>query len=770
MAVRDSEFRAYAYIRQSLGDVGWDTRNPRRGGAVYTQGEFRQHDPLLTAALGNLTPENIVLIPTTAGHTYWIIEAKANIADLQLALAEARDYAALVNAHSANKSRFITGLAGTPDQSIYIETHYWNGSQWRSVSINNYDTTGFLTVDQCRSIVDSNNPAADNFDDDPERFLRKAQAINDTLHANEVPIGERARVLAALLLALAYDPNLPVHSTASRMVRDINGCIVDFLRNHGKAQFAPAVKLVEPIAESNHTKYRQAIIDTLQILREMNIRSAINSSDDALGKFYETFLKYANGAKEMGIVLTPRHITKFAVEILSITPYDKVFDPACGTGGFLVSSMDAMRKTCNTEHYTSFKNDGLFGVEQRDDVYGLALVNMIFRGDGKSNIENGNCFDFEFWQRDGAIFHTGKQTQSLDGATKPFTHSLLNPPFKLKETAEVEFVDYALSQTKHGGILLAILPHVVIEGRKYLHWRTELLKRHTVRSVVKLDKNVFYPITESTYALIVQAHVPHNICDGVAMGVLFDDNHRARRSKQLSAYEARDNVETLTGILRHFLLGRSLVETDKPRELTVTVLRKETFAPEAYLDNGPPTHAVDFSARYASLDAAKRQVAAKTTNVRNQDTRTTACMKRFKVLELVENVIRPPLQTLKGLPPGNVPIVSATANNNGIAAWRRVSAAVCFERCVTVSCIHNTKPCEAFWHPYQFSALAGKCLVLELKQEWLDNETAILYLCEVITACNSWRYDYARQVRLDELEVYLPACLDGQPDFVAMSV
>ena len=50
----------------------------------------------------------------------------------------------------------------------------------------------------------------------------------------------------------------------------------------------------------------------------MNIRSAINSGTDALGQFYETFLKYANDAKQMGIVLTPRHITKFAVEVLDI--------------------------------------------------------------------------------------------------------------------------------------------------------------------------------------------------------------------------------------------------------------------------------------------------------------------------------------------------------------------------------------------------------------------------------------------------------------------
>ena len=91
-------------------------------------------------------------------------------------------------------------------------------------------------------------------------------------------------------------------------MREINGLIEDLLKEHGKEEFTNVIKLTLPATEKNHKKFRKAIIDTLQHLREMNIRSAINGGDDALGKFYETFLKNANGAKEMGIVLTPRHI------------------------------------------------------------------------------------------------------------------------------------------------------------------------------------------------------------------------------------------------------------------------------------------------------------------------------------------------------------------------------------------------------------------------------------------------------------------------------
>ena len=44
------------------------------------------------------------------------------------------------------------------------------------------------------------------------------------------------------------------------------------------------------------------------------------------------------------IVLTPRHITRFAAEMMDIDENDLVLDPTCGTGGFLVAAFDEVRK------------------------------------------------------------------------------------------------------------------------------------------------------------------------------------------------------------------------------------------------------------------------------------------------------------------------------------------------------------------------------------------------------------------------------------------
>jgi len=118
----------------------------------------------------------------------------------------------------------------------------------------------------------------------------------------------------------------------------------------------------------------------------------MNSGTDVLGKFYEVFLKYGNGAKEIGIVLTPRHVTRFAVDILGVALTDIVYDPCCGTGGFLVAAFDSVKRQFGETNTNLFKQYNIFGVDSDHDVVTLAIVNMIFRGDGKNNIVEGNCF------------------------------------------------------------------------------------------------------------------------------------------------------------------------------------------------------------------------------------------------------------------------------------------------------------------------------------------------------------------------------------------
>lgn len=77
---------------------------------------------------------------------------------------------------------------------------------------------------------------------------------------------------------------------------------------------------------------------------------------------------------------------------MDVQSTDIVYDPTCVTGGFLVAAFDYVKQPASPDQVARFKQFSVFGIEQDAGVAALAVVNMIFRGDRKNNIQEGNCF------------------------------------------------------------------------------------------------------------------------------------------------------------------------------------------------------------------------------------------------------------------------------------------------------------------------------------------------------------------------------------------
>ena len=382
-----SEVEAYDYIRRQLRELQWSVRNPSlgTGGQVWTQNQCFGH-PEIKAALGLLRPENIVKLTE---RNLWVIEAKAERKQLDQAVREAVDlYSKPINDLKGGiEAKLATGIAGDEDSGYIARTMICINGSWRAVTINGKEATGLLSPEDIRTLLESGDSDIRDFAPPQWLFLQAAERINEILHVGAINKNDRAKTIAALLLSVVNEPpNLD--TTLPVLIGEINARSSALLRENGKPDFARFVEILPPTNTTNHVKFRTALVHTIQELLNLNIRSAMNSSTDVLGQFYEVFLKYGNGAKEIGIVLTPRHITRFAVEATGVSPADLVLDPACGTGGFLVAAFDHVRRTSNKRQVDRFKQHNLFGIEQESYVAVLAIVNMIFRGDGKHNIDS----------------------------------------------------------------------------------------------------------------------------------------------------------------------------------------------------------------------------------------------------------------------------------------------------------------------------------------------------------------------------------------------
>lgn len=589
---RDSEVRAYSFIHEDLKRLGWNISNPGRTamGQVYTQNEYRSH-PELSEALGLECPENVVKISESI---FWVIEAKAPRNQLQKAVGEAEYYAGKINTRRNIKALFISGVAGDQIDNYRVQTKFFNGSEFVPITVNDKPLTSLLPPGIARAVLDE-GAALRDLPIDEELFLKTAEKINQILHLGAINKNARARVMAALLLALVDDANINVDSKPRTLISDVNTRAKAVLESHDKEAFLPFVNLILPASKDNHFKFKTALVQTLHELRNLNIRSAMNSSADVLGKFYEVFLKYGNGAKEIGIVLTPRHITKFSVDAIGIDSNDIVYDPACGTGGFLVAAFDQVRQNFAPAQVEKFRKYNIFGVDQDPDVVALSIVNMIFRGDGKTNIIEGSCFRKNLIREAGRTRVTYSDSPPNE-QTSAVTRVLMNPPFALRQDDEKEFrfVEAALIQMQDGGLLFSVLPYgAMVKPGVYQQWRQDsLLAQNTLLSVVTFPDDLFYPVGVHTVGIFVRKGVPHPKKQNVLWIRGVNDGMLKSKGKRLPNASATNDYPAILDLVKAFIPNPKLPIPPRERfQKTCPIDFHDPMlelVPENYLDEGYP--------------------------------------------------------------------------------------------------------------------------------------------------------------------------------------
>jgi hypothetical protein len=592
---RNTEVDAYVFIKENLKELGWDVRNPLRfpTGQVYTQNECLSNEEI-KRFLNLDRPENIVKVTET---THWVIEAKRDHQQLEQAISEAEDYARRINESRNIKVKFISGVAGNALDSYLITTKYLVGDQFVSVTLNEKDITSLLSVELAQRVLE-NGPDLEDVPIDEEFFLARAEKINTILHVGAINKNQRARVMAALLLSLVDDTPPNIDASPSVLIGDINSRARRVLTREGKSEFYRYIEIALPPTEDNHIKFKKALVQTLQELNSLNIRSAMNSGADVLGKFYEVFLKYGNGAKEIGIVLTPRHITQFAVEVTNVSSRDLVLDPTCGTGGFLVSAFDHIKDSSSQAEIDRFKENNLFGIDQEVEVVALALVNMIFRGDGKNNIVEGNCFQKNLIRttKNGEITARFSPTPPTP-EQQAITRVLMNPPFALKENddKEYKFVEHALKQMVDGGILFAVLPYSsMVRPGGYRTWRrSSLLPNNTLLSVITFPEDLFYPVGVHTIGVFIKKGIPHPREQNVLWIRATNDGLLKRKGKRLPSSRATDDYPLIKDLVRSFLVDQAIEVENKEKFQKVCPIEFDDslleLVPENYLDQAELT-------------------------------------------------------------------------------------------------------------------------------------------------------------------------------------
>jgi len=270
--------------------------------------------------------------------------------------------------------------------------------------------------------------------------------------------------------------------------------------------------------------------------------SFLDASVDVKGLAYETIV--SNTLKqEAGQFFTPRNIVKCMVEMLDPKESDRVLDPACGSGGFLVMVLDHVRQQITKEiypdlegpfleeKYNSFEvnervrlyaEKSIFGFDFDPDLKKAARMNMVMGGDGHANIFHVNSLAYPNWEHpseidkiNNAINNSLEQMKDIENAygtdaRGKFDMIFTNPPFGAKVKVESEIASrYHLSQystapevlfieacydfLKEGGKMAIVLPDGILGNPNMLQVRKWILEKFKILASIDLPIEAFLP-------------------------------------------------------------------------------------------------------------------------------------------------------------------------------------------------------------------------------------------------------------------------------------
>jgi type I restriction enzyme M protein len=235
--------------------------------------------------------------------------------------------------------------------------------------------------------------------------------------------------------------------------------------------------------------------------------SLTDSSKDVAGLAFQKFL--ASRDKEgHGQFFTPEPVIDLCVEIIGPQPHEKIIDPACGSGGFLFSTLRYLQKNSPQLETTQIISQNLFGIDINKSIAKIARMKMLLEANGQVNIFCANALEnlSEFTGFDVVLanppFGTiGKITNANLLSHYALGHKWVKHGERFYQTkqilngqvTEILFLERCLSLLREGGRMGTVLPNGNFENSSLEYLRYYIKQKAKVLAVVNLPPETFIP-------------------------------------------------------------------------------------------------------------------------------------------------------------------------------------------------------------------------------------------------------------------------------------
>ena len=286
----------------------------------------------------------------------------------------------------------------------------------------------------------------------------------------------------------------PEGITGEDLLTFVNGDLFPALKD--LAPTTPRARTVRDVFEDAHNYMKSGQL-MRQVVNRINGIDFNNLAErQHFGDIYEQILNDLQSAGNAGEYYTPRAVTNFMAQMIDPKPGQTLFDPACGTGGFLTCAIRHMR-----EHYVKKPHDewmlenGLRAVEKKQLPHMLAVTNMLLHGvEDPSFLRHDNSLARPYisWTKDERV-DIVLTNPPFGGREEDGIESNFPQHFRTRETADL-FLALIIRLLKPGGRAAVVLPDGSLfgEGVK-TRLKEHLMEECNLHTIVRLPNSVFRP-------------------------------------------------------------------------------------------------------------------------------------------------------------------------------------------------------------------------------------------------------------------------------------
>ena len=407
-----SEQRARTVTKELLSFRGWDLRPVSSGGQLLEESEYLAYSPLYEifkkkskTGLGIGKPDFLLVDSSVGLKPLIVIDTKPRMADIEISIRDTKHYAQAL--HEGGQDALAVAVAGAEKESYELRVERRVNGSWRVLTLHHRAIDWIPSPQQTQRILSTSGLTEVSPERPPDKILaEQANRLNEIFRECNIKDEWRPINAATFMLGFWYGD---VSTDPPLVLEQINANARAALKKAQKPELSQSLRV-----DTENDELASRAWQIIEILKKLNMRSL--HEHDYLGQLYETFFRFTGG-NTIGQYFTPRHIVDFMCDLVGVTSKDMVFDPACGTGGFLIGSLKRMMRSEQLDYREAIAKvrHNVYGLDSEATTAALCVTNMVLRGDGKSGVVKGNCFTL------------------LDYPGKPVDFALLNPPFPHKK-------------------------------------------------------------------------------------------------------------------------------------------------------------------------------------------------------------------------------------------------------------------------------------------------------------------------------------------------